>query len=85
MLLNYDSDGSSTHLISSFWYLDSSGELKENTGYAKPSNYLSNGKTLDLYGRLHADLFNSDKMPINGVNMNIKLTPSPDGFYLLCP
>jgi hypothetical protein len=34
-LLNYGSDASITHLISSFWYLDSPGELKENTGYAK--------------------------------------------------
>jgi hypothetical protein len=33
-LLNYGSDASSTNLISSFWYLDSPEELKENTGYA---------------------------------------------------
>jgi len=44
-LLNYGFDASSTHLISSFWYLDSPGEFKENTGYANRSNYLSNGKT----------------------------------------
>ena len=31
-LLNYGSDTSGTHLVSSFWYLDSSGELKDNTG-----------------------------------------------------
>jgi len=76
--LNYGSDASSTHLISSFWYLDSPGEPKENTGYAKRSNYLNNGKTLELYGRLHADLFNSDKMLINGVDMIIMLTRAPD-------
>jgi len=79
-LLNYDSDASSTHLISSFWYLDSPGELKQNTGYVKRLNYLSNSKTLELYGRLHADLFNSDKMLINGVDMKIKLTREPDTF-----
>jgi len=84
-LLNYGSDATSTNLISSFWYLDSPEELKENTGYAKRSNYLSNGKTLELYGRLHVDLFNSDKMLINGVDMNIKLTRAPDAFYLLAP
>jgi hypothetical protein len=33
--LYYVSDASSTHLISSFWYLDSHGERKENTGYAQ--------------------------------------------------
>jgi len=77
-LLHYGSDVSSTLLISSFSYLDSPRELKENTAYVKLSNYLSNVKTLELYGRLHADLFNSDKMLINCVDMNIKLTRAPD-------
>jgi len=84
-LLNYGSDASSTHPISSFWYLDSPGEVKEKTGYTKRSNYHSNGKTWGLYGRLHADLFNSDKMLINVVDMNIKLTHAPDAFHLLTP
>ena len=84
-LLNYGSDASSTHLISSFWYLDSPGELKENTGYTKRSNYLSNVKNLELYGRLRADVFNSDKMLINCVDINIKVTRAPDAFYLLGP
>jgi len=48
------------HLVSGFWYLDSPGELRDNSGYARRLNYLSKGKTLELYGRLHAD-FNSDK------------------------
>ena len=30
-------------------------------------------------------MFNSDKMLINGVDMNIKLTRAPDPFYLLAP
>ena len=42
-LLNYCSDASGRHLrvVSSFWYLDSSSELKDNTGYATRLNYLS--------------------------------------------
>jgi len=84
-LLNYGSDASSTHLVSSFWYLDSSGELKDNSGYVKRLNYLSSGNTIELYGRLHADLFNSDKMLINGVDINIKVTRVPESFYLLAP
>ena len=61
-LLNYGSDASSTHLVSSFWYLDSSGELKDNSGFVKRLHYLSSDNTIELYGRLHADLFNSDKI-----------------------
>jgi len=84
-LLNYGSDASSTHLISSFWYLDSHAELKECTDYVKRSIYLCNCKTLELYGTVHADLFNSDKMLFNVVDMNIKLTRIPEAFYLLAP
>ena len=39
-LLNYGSDASRTHLRSSFWYLDSSSELKEETCYATRLNYV---------------------------------------------
>ena len=90
-LLNYGSDASGTHLVSSFWYLDSSatdGKLsadKENKGYATRLNYLSKSQTVELYGRLHADLFNTDRMLINGVDMNIRLTRAPEAFYLLGP
>jgi len=70
-LLNYGSDASGTHLVSSFCYLDSPGELKDKTCYVRRLNYLSNGNTIELFGRLHADLFNSDEMLINGVDINI--------------
>jgi len=55
-LLKYGSGASGTHLVSSFWYLDSSRELKDYSGYVRPLNYLSSGNTIELY----ADLFNSD-------------------------
>jgi len=84
-LLNYGSDASGTHLVSSLWYLDSSQELKDNNGYSTRLKYIGNSQTVELYGRLHADLFNSDKMLINGVDMNIKLTRTPGTFYLLAP
>ena len=45
-LLNYGSDASGTHLVSSFWYLDSPGELKDNTGYATCLIYLSKSQTI---------------------------------------
>ena len=83
--LNYGSDASGTHLVSSLWYLDSSQELKDNNGYNTRLKYIGNSQTVELYGRLHADLFNSDKMLINGVDMNIKLTRTPEAFYLLAP
>lgn len=90
-LLNYGTDASGTHLVSSFWFLDSAtadGSLaadKENIGYSTRLSYLKDSQTIELYGRLHADLFNSDRMLINGVDMNIKLTRATEAFYLLSP
>jgi hypothetical protein len=78
-LLNYGSDSCN----SNFWFLDSPGALKDNSGYTSRLTYLNNSQTVELYARLHADLFNSDKMLINGVAMNIKLTSAPEAFYLL--
>jgi hypothetical protein len=84
-ILNYSSDASGTNLVSNLWYLDSSGELKDNNGYTTRLQYMCCSQTVELYGRLHADLFNSDRMLINGVDMNIKLTRTSESFYLLGP
>jgi len=51
--------------VSRLWYLDSSEELKDNNGYTTLLIYIVNSQTVKLYGRLHADFFNSDKMLIN--------------------
>jgi hypothetical protein len=58
------------------------GTLRDKSGQATQINYLSNNQTLELYGRLHADLLNSDRMLINVVDMKIKLTRAPEAFYL---
>jgi hypothetical protein len=90
-LLNYGSDASGTLLVSRFWYLDSpdtDGTLpasKENKGYTSRLHFINNCQVIELYGRLHANLFNSDRMLINGMDMNIKLTRAPEVFYLLVP
>jgi hypothetical protein len=71
--------------VSSLWYLDSSQELKDNNDYNTRLKYIGNSQSVELYGRLHADLLNSDKMLINAVDINIKLTRTPEAFYLLAP
>ena len=57
----------------------------KNNGYTTPLKCIGNSQTVELYGRLRADLFNSDKTLINGVYMNIKPTRTPEAFYLLAP
>jgi hypothetical protein len=87
-LSNYCSGASGTHLVSSFWFLHSptsDGALKDNSGHDTRLKYLSRNQTVELFGRLHADLFNSYKMLINGADMNSNLTLSQEAFYLLGP
>jgi len=71
--------------VFSLWYLESSQELKDNNGYNNSLKYIGNSQNFELCGLLHADMFNSDKMLINVVDMNIKLTPTPETFYLFAP
>ena len=49
-LLNYGSNASGTHLVSSFWFLvspTSDGALKGNKGYTTRLHFLSNSQTID--------------------------------------
>jgi len=46
---------------------------------------LAKSQIIALFGRLLTDLLNSDKLLINGVDINIKLTRTPEAFYLLAP
>ena len=62
-----------------------SDEAPKDNGYAARLSYLSNNQTVELYGRIHAELFNSDKLLINGVDMNIKLTRALEVFYVWGP
>jgi hypothetical protein len=63
-MLNYRVDGSRMRLVLSFLFLasvtpdGSHAADKANKGYATRLNYLSESRTIESYGRLHADLFN---------------------------
>jgi len=71
--------------VSSQWYLDLSQELKDNNCYTTRLKYVGNSQTVELYGWLKADLFNSDKVLINGVDMNVKFTRTPEAIYWHLP
>jgi hypothetical protein len=82
-LLNYGSDTTSTHLITSFWYPDTAtgdGLIKAepgNSGYVRRIDHLNDRKTVEFIGMMLGDLFISNSMLMNGVDMNIKLTRTP--------
>jgi hypothetical protein len=51
-----------------------------NSGYIRRLGHLNDRKTAELIGMLHVDLFSSNTMLFNGVEMNIKLTRAPSSF-----
>ena len=54
-----------------------------NTGLYLRSLYTKGGKILDLEGPLHIDLFQQERLIINGVGLSLKLWPSKDPFRLM--
>jgi hypothetical protein len=90
-LLNYSTDALNTHLHGSLMINDTPGAegkltaVKGNKGYEARLAFLNNSQTVELVGRIHADLFNSDRMLLNGVDLDIKLTRAPEAFYLMGP
>ena len=97
-LLNYGQDSKNSYLQSSLFYKDDAGlfdaikfkrtdandQSPLNSGFLKRKSILNNGKgTIELIGRLHCDIFNSDRYLINNVSMNLKLIPSRPAFCVM--
>ncbi|XP_033214060.1 uncharacterized protein F54H12.2-like [Belonocnema kinseyi] len=58
-------------------------DFDENVGLKARQKYLSAGKSIDLIGHLHCDVFNQDKFLINGVKLRLRLVRSKDLFCLM--
>lgn len=83
-LLNYSSNAKNSHLTSCMWHKDDAGKMNEsnNTGYIQRKKLIAKG-TVELYGNLHCDIFNSDKFMINGVEICVKLIKAKNEFHLM--
>uniref|UniRef100_A0ABD2XMC8 Coat protein n=1 Tax=Trichogramma kaykai TaxID=54128 RepID=A0ABD2XMC8_9HYME len=92
-LLNYNDDAKKSHLTSTLWYVDRSGRFeaapevrdadRANSGLLQRQSYTLNSAPLDMIGHLHCDVFNQDKMLINGVEMRVRMVRSKDAFCLM--
>jgi hypothetical protein len=51
---------------------------EEKKARVTPLGYLKKCQTIELYWKLQGDLFNSDRMLVNGADLNIKLTRAPE-------
>lgn len=88
-LLNYGSDAKKGHLTGTLWNDDTSGFMDatpdsgNNTGLKERGQITDEGKTVDLIGHLHCDVFNQDRFLINGVEMRVRMVRNKDAFSLM--
>ena len=92
--MNYGNDWSATHLTNAYWYRDTGDMLPcdttsatvtatTNRGFISRLDKLSASKELQIFGRLHIDLFNVQLVLLPGVNIQIRLTKARTLFYMM--
>lgn len=91
-LLHHDKSAKDTFLQSEGFYKDQSAtvdacdrESAENTGLFVRWAHWRGGKVVDLEGPLMSDLFQQNRLLLNGVEIHVKLWPANSDFILLCP
>lgn len=97
-LLNYSEEAKKSHLTCGLWYNDTPGQMdaalqvpttdgkttfSANIGACSRRDYTKGGKTVDLLGHLHADVFNQEKFLLNGVEVRVRLIRFKDAFCLI--
>lgn len=86
-LLNYGKDALSSHQTTRLFYKDRAGHMdalaSNTTGFIKRQTFTDNSRTVDLVGNIHSDLFNQDRLMLNGVDLKVKLIRSKDLFNLI--
>ena len=88
-LLNYGPSAKNSHLTSVLWYGDTPEKMDDgqdaNAGLVARRKLLSTTKSVDLIGHLHCDVFNQEKLLVNGVEVRVRLVRSRDSFCLMDP
>ncbi|XP_023317646.1 uncharacterized protein F54H12.2-like [Trichogramma pretiosum] len=92
-LLNYNNDVKGSHLTGTLWYADQTGRFEAapqernpdqmNAGLVQRQSFTIDSRPVDMIGHLHCDVFNQDKMLINGVEMRVRMVRSKDAFCLM--
>ena len=76
-------------MTSALWYGDTTGKMDNgedaNAGLVARRKLLSTTKSVDLIEHLHCDVFNQEKLLVNGVEVRVRLVRSRDSFCLMDP
>ena len=92
VLLNYDKEAAESQLGCGLFCKDTAGQKEEmdispdpvlNTGLETRSEWTKTSKIDELQGRIHSDLFNQEKLILNGVDLTVKLHHHKPEFSLL--
>lgn len=83
-ILSYGGDSVKTHLTSCGWLLDSGNfDSIDNDGMKKRKEWFKNGRQVELYGKVHADLFNQSKLLLNNVDLKVVFNLEKPSFYMI--
>ena len=97
-LLSLGNDAKETQLSTCLWAKDTArqmdsrtskepadGDQVRNTGLVKRGAYTKTSAEVEMVGRLHCDIFTTDRFLLNRVPLRLKLMRSPDKFSLMAP
>ena len=88
-LFNYGSDAKKGKLTAVLFKEDTSKQMDTagvdagNTGLMYRTKFVSGGKTVDMVGPIHSDMFFQNRLLLSGVSLRVRLTRSPDRFALM--
>ena len=92
VLLNYDKEAAESQLCCGLFSIDTVGQMEEmdistdpvlNTGLKTRRKWTKTSKIVELQGRIHSDVFNQEKLILNGVDLTVKLHHHKPEFCLL--
>lgn len=86
-ILNYGNDASNTHLELAGWYNDKTSKnldsLKDLEGLTKRKALVANSNIVELYDKVHVDVFKQEVLLINNVDVRLTFTLNKPEFYIL--
>lgn len=85
-LINYGTDAVHTHVETAGWIIDNDDLddlTTKNTGMLGRKNMIKDSQSIEIMGKIHADIFNQPKLLINNVDLKILLTLEKPSFYIM--
>ena len=86
MLLSFDASVKKNRLRSALWDDDWRGtrdDYDRNSEHIRCKSCVRDSQPVELYGRLHLDLFMQERFLVSGVDIKLKLTRSKPEFVLM--